>query len=153
MLIINTSTIGQVKREEIATREQWSECEDCGCTNSLLTRDAEGKYIKFYKKHLMVLCDECVDRRNGNAWVDEQGQEIPRREHRSDIKIAWQGLRSEREQEIYASAFWGGVGAGENMKIEMMEIERGWNIGRQGKGLQVAVQRNPDKVYDGRSLY
>ena len=66
------------------------------------------------------------------------------------MKIVWLGLRTDREKEIYAEAFWNGVGASKELKGQVSGCETNW---RNEQNPTAAVQRNLDKVYDGRSLY
>jgi len=68
MLIINTDTIIEEKRKDITTHLGFSKCENCGYINCEITGAKNGKYVRFYRKHLLALCDECVDKKNGHSW-------------------------------------------------------------------------------------
>ena len=65
-------------------------------------------------------------------------------------EIMWLGLRTDREKEIFVEGFWYGVGDGKAMEGQVSACETNW---RNEQNPTAAVQRNLDKVYDGRGLY
>jgi hypothetical protein len=44
-----------------------SRCERCGYTKAEANESENWKYVRYYKRYLKVLCDECVDKLDG-TW-------------------------------------------------------------------------------------
>jgi len=68
--IYKTKLIRPEQRTESLHRVAFDECECCGHINNFISGDMKnGKFVKFYKKHMLALCDECVDEKNGHPWI------------------------------------------------------------------------------------
>lgn len=60
-----------IKREEIPNFTRFYQCENCK-----LTRENSGwRSIRFYVRYNMILCDECVDKKDGTwIYIDEKNK-------------------------------------------------------------------------------
>ena len=56
---------------------QFDVCEGCGY--SAVGEESNIKGVRFYARYQLVLCDECVDKKDG-TWVYEEDVEAPNRE-------------------------------------------------------------------------
>ena len=61
----------------------------------------------------------------------------------SELAIIWQGLRNDREREIYAEGFWKGYYAGKKLKYEMREIQKGLRLDERAK---TAIQQPSGQI-------
>ena len=62
-----TKSITDNNRPNIPTGSPFDECEECGCITHRLDGKSN-KSVRFYERHKQALCDECVDRKNGQPW-------------------------------------------------------------------------------------
>ena len=78
--LINTDTLRENQRNRGLHRANFNKCEKCGYdlflpsayqTTTLLDyRHPYRGYVHYYNNHRMVLCDKCVDEKNGHPWTE-----------------------------------------------------------------------------------
>lgn len=73
-----TSSINDENRKRIPTGVPFDICEHCGLDKTNCKEEDTWKNVRFFEKYNQVLCDECVDRKDGtwNMRVYEENGEL-----------------------------------------------------------------------------